>query len=189
MPQKLIFSVYATSVTPWIHRFLWRQKSGSELSRIYADNIKSVWYRSSLCHFSTCLSNTKLRKLMRSSLTLWTRTLHWNHKPNKYNGVLIDTHKKIFIFKWSTALMGIHGRPLFCQAINRWFWELVKIAAIHPDFIWRVLLLSLMKYAGRGSFNLTQLTCFVHYSLSQPRPDLSRHHFMIAYAIGGSLSP
>jgi hypothetical protein len=25
--------------------------------------------------------------------------------------------------------------------------------------------------------------------LSQPRSDLSRHHFMIAYAIGGSLSP
>jgi hypothetical protein len=61
----------------------------------------------------------------------------------------------------------------------------VKIAAIDPDFELRPRPLSLMEYAGRC---LITLSCSKHSEtirLNRPRSDLSRHHVMIARAIGG----
>ncbi len=78
----------------------------------------------------------------------------------------------------------IDGRPRFAKpSIDDG--KKVKNAAIDPDFDRGHKPLSLMEYADRVPISHTHSKCSDYYGVSRSRSDLSRHHVMIACAIGG----
>lgn len=73
----------------------------------------------------------------------------------------------------------MHGRLLFAK-LSVHDGSQVSIAAMHPDFVCRLNLRSLMEFAGWLPITDVHSRCGVLLGFDQPRSDLSCHHVVIA---------